>query len=97
MAERDPMDSTVVGHLLATMKDMAGAVMIIKEDVAFLKAEVPHLAKKEEMYGAISRHSRNPAAHGFMLGLTKGAWVKIGGLITALTGLATAAAAYLSN
>lgn len=89
MAERDPMDSTVVGHLLATMKDMAGAVMAIKEDVAFLKAEVPHLAKKEEMYGAIARHSKNP--------LTKGQWAKIGGLITALTGLATAAAAYIGG
>jgi hypothetical protein len=112
MKDRDTMDTTIIGHILATMKDLGSHVMDIKaglvsiegkldtkaskDDLAGLRLAINDKASREDLVAEMSRHSKNPAAHGFLWGITKVQWAKIGGLIGALTTLATAAAAYLA-
>lgn len=97
MKDRDPMDTTVIGYMLATIKDTSNHVLELKSSVARIEAKMDKAATGDELAEIrvdMIRHSKNPNAHGF-IGLNKSQWAKIGGLITALTTLATVAAAYL--
>lgn len=93
MSERDPMDSTIVGHMLATMKDLSNNVMEIKamtvsidgkldmkadkDDLALLRVDMSKKATKRELEKAIAKHSKSPTSHGFILGITRGQLAKI--------------------
>lgn len=98
MENRDQMDPTVIGHILATMKDLGSHVMDIKAGVVSITGKLDTKADKEdiaELRISMMRHSKNPSAHG--MGITRAQWAKIGGLITALTTLATVVATYFSG
>lgn len=107
MRERDPMDSTIVGHMLATMKDLSNNVMEIKamtvsidgkldlkadkDDLALLRVDMANKASKKQLEKAIAKHSKSPTSHGFILGITR---KQMAQLITILTAIVTGMTAF---
>lgn len=90
MSDRDPLDSTVVGHLLSMTKQHGQYLMNISNDISQIKEGMKDMVSNEDL----RRHSKSPTAHGFVIGLTRKQWATIIGALTALSGAGTAIASY---
>lgn len=97
MPDRDPLDTTVVDHLLSMMREHGGHILEIKAGLVRVEEKLDNKEERGAADKAIRRHSINPAAHGVVLGISGRQWAKIGGLITALTAAGTAIATVISS
>lgn len=105
MSDQDQTGPVIIDHLLKTMEKLGGHILDVKagvvrvetelkskankDDIAELRLSMKGKATKKDVEKAVDRHSKNPAAHGFVAGLTRGQWMKIVMMITAACGLLT--------